>query len=226
MKDCDVYRAIAESQMKRGPSSMAEQSGKTSGLMEVEQLEERMEDEAVQQPDERPQADPADDDEAEVPRDIKRTVFRLWREARDQHWRFVLVVVSIILYTGFSVAAPAFSAHVIDVLWESIQGAFARGESFTVGWDTGGRAIAVYLAVWMLAAAFYTLQCFTMAGFAERLNLSLRNKLAAKMNRLPLSFFDAHRPGEVVSRATTISTRSRGGATDRPAAPAHGRSAA
>ena len=34
---------------------------------------------------------------------------------------------------------------------------------------------AVYLCVWMLAAAFYTLQSFTMAGFAERLNLPLRN---------------------------------------------------
>ena len=112
------------------------------------------------------------------------------------------VSVSIAFYTAFSVAAPAFSAHVIDVLWASIQRAFSQGEPFVVGWETGGRAIAVYLCVWMLAAAFYTLQCFTMAGFAERLNLSLRNKLAEKMNRLPLAFFDAHRPGEVVSRAT------------------------
>ncbi len=191
---------------------MAEQFEKTGGLEQVGQLEERalhsVEQDAatgacaVAGAEDAGGGAPGASDEAEVPRDIKRTVIRLWREARDQHWRFVLVIVSIILYTAFSVAAPAFSARVIDILWASIQDAFAQGRSFTVGWETGGRAIAIYLAVWTLAAAFYTLQCFVMAGFAERLNLSLRNKLAAKMNRLPLAFFDAHRPGEVVSRAT------------------------
>ena len=191
---------------------MAEQFDKMNGLDQVEQLEEQMVREAAHAEETRGEASPAstggadgarsDDDAPEVPRDIKRTVARLWREAKDQHWRFVLVLISIVLYTAFSVAAPAFSARVIDILWASIQDAFAQGRSFTVGWETGGRAIVVYLAVWTLAAVFYTVQCFVMAGFAERLNLSLRNKLAAKMNRLPLAFFDAHRPGEVVSRAT------------------------
>lgn len=180
---------------------MAEQVERTAGVSEAQAEEERIVQQAVQTGGAAGAGAPGAE-EAEVPRDIRRTVARLWSEARDQHWRFVLVIVSIVFYTAFSVAAPAFSAHVIDVLWASIQRAFAQGEPFVVGWETGGRAIAVYLCVWMLAAAFYTLQCFTMAGFAERLNLSLRNKLAEKMNRLPLAFFDAHRPGEVVSRAT------------------------
>ena len=180
---------------------MAEQVERTAGMSEAQAEEERIVQQAVQTGGAAGAGAPGAE-EAEVPRDIRRTVARLWSEARDQHWRFVLVIVSIAFYTAFSVAAPAFSAHVIDVLWASIQRAFSQGEPFVVGWETGGRAIAVYLCVWMLAAAFYTLQCFTMAGFAERLNLSLRNKLAEKMNRLPLAFFDAHRPGEVVSRAT------------------------
>ncbi len=180
---------------------MAEQVERTAGMSEAQAEEERVVQQAVQAGGAVGAGAPGAEG-AEVPRDIRRTVARLWSEARDQHWRFVLVIVSIVFYTAFSVAAPAFSAHVIDVLWASIQRAFSQGEPFVVGWETGGRAIAVYLCVWMLAAAFYTLQCFTMAGFAERLNLSLRNKLAEKMNRLPLAFFDAHRPGEVVSRAT------------------------
>lgn len=180
---------------------MAEQVERTAGMSEAQAEEGRIVQQAVQTGGAAGAGAPGAE-EAEVPRDIRRTVARLWSEARDQHWRFVLVIVSIAFYTAFSVAAPAFSAHVIDVLWASIQRAFSQGEPFVVGWETGGRAIAVYLCVWMLAAAFYTLQCFTMAGFAERLNLSLRNKLAEKMNRLPLAFFDAHRPGEVVSRAT------------------------
>ena len=41
-----------------------------------------------------------------------------------------------------------------------------------------------------------------MSSVAERLNLRLRNRIAQKLSRLPLAYFDAHRPGEVVSRAT------------------------
>ena len=71
-----------------------------------------------------------------------------------------------------------------------------------VTWDRGGRQIAVYLGVWTIAFVVYSIQTFTMAGFAERLNLMLRNRIARKLNRLPLSFFDSRKPGEVVSRAT------------------------
>ena len=144
-----------------------------------------------------------DEEEApEVPRDTVATVRRLWTEAAGQRWRFGIVLLCVVLYTVFSVAAPAFSAHVIDALWTEIQAAFAEGRDFTVDWAHGGREIAVYLGVWTLAFVFYATQVFTMAGFAERLNLALRNRIAKKLNRMPLSYFDAHKPGEIVSRAT------------------------
>ena len=144
----------------------------------------------------------ADDKELEVPRDTWGTVRRLWGEARGQRWRFGVVIVAVIIYTVFHVAAPAYSAHVIDVLWSHIQVAFAEGRLFTIGWDTGGREIAIYFGIWTVACALYSVQCFTMAGFAEKLNLALRRKLAAKLNRLPLAYYDGHKPGDVVSRAT------------------------
>ena len=144
----------------------------------------------------------ADDKELEVPRDTWGTVRRLWGEARGERWRFGVVIVAVIVYTVFHVAAPAYSAHVIDVLWSNIQVAFAEGRLFTIGWDTGGREIAIYFGIWTVACALYSVQCFTMAGFAEKLNLALRCKLAAKLNRLPLAYYDGHKPGDVVSRAT------------------------
>ena len=41
-----------------------------------------------------------------------------------------------------------------------------------------------------------------MASFAERLNLGLRRQISAKVGRLPLSYYDAHQPGDTISRAT------------------------
>ena len=143
-----------------------------------------------------------DDDEPQAPRDTWGTIRRLWSESRGQQWRFAIVIVCVVLYTVFSVAAPAFSADVIDTLWTEIQASFAQGRDFVVTWDRGGRQIAVYLGVWTIAFVVYSIQTFTMAGFAERLNLMLRNRIARKLNRLPLSFYDSRKPGEVVSRAT------------------------
>lgn len=142
------------------------------------------------------------EEELEVPKDTWGTVRRLWHAAAGERWRFGVVIAAILVYTGFHVAAPAYSARVIDVLWANIQAAFAEGRAFTVGWETGGRELAIYFGIWTGACALYSVQCFVMAGFAEKLNLSLRRNIAEKLSRLPLKFYDGHKPGEVVSRAT------------------------
>ena len=41
-----------------------------------------------------------------------------------------------------------------------------------------------------------------MASFAEKLNYQLREEIAEKLHRLPLSFYDRHQVGEVMSRVT------------------------
>ena len=142
------------------------------------------------------------EEELEVPKDTWGTVRRLWHAAAGERWRFGVVIATILVYTGFHVAAPAYSARVIDVLWTNIQAAFAEGRAFAVGWETGGRELATYFGIWTGACALYSVQCFVMAGFAEKLNLSLRRSIAEKLSRLPLKFYDGHKPGEVVSRAT------------------------
>lgn len=142
------------------------------------------------------------EEELEVPKDTWGTVRRLWHAAAGERWRFGVVIAAILVYTGFHVAAPAYSARVIDVLWTNIQAAFAEGRAFTVGWETGGRELATYFGIWTGACALYSVQCFVMAGFAEKLNLSLRRSIAEKLSRLPLKFYDGRKPGEVVSRAT------------------------
>ena len=162
---------------------------------------ERAEDERARAEAER-MRDVGDEDEDETPRDTWATVRRLWSEAAGDHWRFYIVFASIVFYVIFNTAAPAYSALVIDELWERIQVAFASGTAFSITWDQCGRTIFVYFMIWTAAGSFYALQSFLMSSVAERLNLRLRNRIAQKLSRLPLAYFDAHRPGEVVSRAT------------------------
>lgn len=141
-------------------------------------------------------------EEVEVPADALGTAWRLWEAAAGMRWRLVVAALSAVGFVVFSLAAPAYSAYLLDLLWGRIQAMFARGEGFVVTMETGGREIVIYLVIWTIAWVFYTVQAMVMSSFAERLNLSLRNRIAAKLERLPLRYYDARQPGDTISRAT------------------------
>lgn len=141
-------------------------------------------------------------EEVEVPADALGTAWRLWEAAAGMRWRLVVAALSAVGYVVFSLAAPAYSAYLLDLLWGRVQAMFARGEGFVVTMETGGREIVIYLVIWTIAWVFYTVQAMVMSSFAERLNLSLRNRIAAKLERLPLRYYDARQPGDTISRAT------------------------
>lgn len=142
------------------------------------------------------------DEELEIPADAAKTARRLWKAAAGNRWRLITAAVSALAYVFFTLAAPAYSAKLVDILWKNIQAAWDLGTTYQVTFETGGQEILIFLSIWTLAWAFYTAQSLVMASFAERLNLVLRKQIAEKIGRLPLSYFDAHRPGDTISRAT------------------------
>ena len=140
--------------------------------------------------------------EEDVPTDGLATARRLWDSAGRERWRLVVAAVSAVFYVAASLAAPAYSAGLVDLLWSNIQAAEAAGETYVVTLGNGGMQILTFLGIWTLAWVFYTIQSLVMASFAERLNLGLRARIAEKVGRLPLSYYDAHQPGDIISRAT------------------------
>lgn len=142
------------------------------------------------------------DEELEIPADAAKTARRLWKAAAGNRWRLITAAFSALAYVFFTLAAPAYSAKLVDILWKNIQAAWDLGTTYQVTFETGGREILIFLSIWTLAWAFYTAQSLVMTSFAERLNLVLRKQIAEKIGRLPLSYFDAHRPGDTISRAT------------------------
>ncbi len=145
---------------------------------------------------------PEPEEELEVPANAVATAVRIWNAAAGQRWRLVLMSVFAVTYVTLQLGAVSYSAGLIDLLWGNIQECFARGESYVVAFESGGTEILTFFGLWTLSWAFYTINSFIMASFAERLNLRLREQIAAKLERLPLAYFDRHQPGETISRAT------------------------
>ena len=223
MRTCATYQDIARSQMRRrGPRRVRGQSGgrrirrrsRKGGdpMTQTTETDETRRDEAAARGDcsatDTPrdpivQADLApDEEELEVPRDLKRTIRRLWDASREQQWRLYVVGVSLVFYVIITLAGPIYTAYLLDLLWDKIQAAFATGETFTITWMDGGIQTMGLLLLYTVQWVFYSAQTFIMASFAERLNLKLRNQVGAKLTRLPLKYFDAHQPGRIISRVT------------------------
>ena len=142
------------------------------------------------------------EEELEVPEDALGTARRLWGAARGQRWRLVVAAVCSVLYVAGSLGATAYSAGLIDMLWNNIQATFETGAPFVVTLENGGLQILTFFGIWTAAWAAYAVQVLVMASFSERLNLGLRARIGKKLSRLPLSYYDAHQPGDTISRAT------------------------
>ena len=66
-----------------------------------------------------------------------------------------------------------------------------------------GRELTQLRVQYFFTWIFYYLQSWLMSNVAESLNLKLRNQIARKLGRLPLSFFDREKAGEILARVTS-----------------------
>lgn len=131
------------------------------------------------------------------------TTRRLIGQFHGQRVRLTVICISIIIYVGLEVWTPMYSAFVIDHLWQSIKAGWENGTAFCITWDNMGRDLLQltiqYFCMWL----FYFLQSYLMANVADTLVMDLRKQVAAKLNRLPLRFFDQSKAGEILSRVTS-----------------------
>jgi len=76
-------------------------------------------------------------------------------------------------------------------------------DSIALGGNDAGplaKVVLVLLAAYGIDAGVRFLQNFLMAGISQRIVLLLRQEIFAKLQSLPLAFFDRHTHGEVMSR--------------------------
>ena len=131
----------------------------------------------------------------------------------------------------FAVIGPKILGHATDILFEgviskqlpagatqqqAIAGLRAKGEDQIaemlsgmtlrpgegVDFDAMGRTLLLLVGVYLASALFMWLQQYLMAGVAQRTMYKVRQAADEKLARLPLSYFDDHPRGDVLSRVT------------------------
>ena len=138
----------------------------------------------------------------DIPRNTRATARRLLGRMARQWWKLLLVAGAALLSSASFTAIPLAVGMGIDRLVDAIR-AF-DGSAGVVETAAGALGLPVLLVV--AAALFSSLmsyvQQYIIATVGEELTLSLRQDVSAKLNRLPLRYFDSHKTGDILSRIT------------------------
>ena len=131
----------------------------------------------------------------EKPKDAK-TAFRRLTALLVPHRRALLAIFALALAGSlFSVMGPKFLGDATTLIVNGM----AHG---AVDFAALGRLLLFLLGLYAVSAAFTWAQQWVMAVVAQRVVTALRTRVHAKLGHLPLSFYDKHSHGDVLSRVT------------------------
>ena len=137
----------------------------------------------------------------EKPKNFKKSIKRLFSYLKPFKKQLYTIVVLAAVSTIFAIYGPRVLMKATNKLVEGIQN-MITGAGGGIDFGYIG-AVLIWLAVlYIISSLFSYLQGFIMAGIAAKVSYNLRNALMAKLNKLPLDFFNKTSHGEVLSRIT------------------------
>ena len=137
--------------------------------------------------------------EAQKPQDFRKTAGKLLSLLKGNRLRVALVLVFAVGSSVLGVIGPQYLKGIIDLISEQVKIKLQTGSiDFSA---IGGilRNVAVIFALYALCLFVIN---FVMAKVTQDVITTLRNKVNLRISELPLSFFDSHSKGDLLSRVT------------------------
>ncbi len=136
----------------------------------------------------------------EKPKDFKKSMGKLLRYMAKYKLGLIFVIIFAIGSTVFTIVGPKVMAKATDALFEGLQDKI--GGTGGIDFEKIGTILVISLGLYVISAAMQLIQGLIMANVSQTISYRLRKELAAKMNRLPMNYFDKKTNGEVLSRVT------------------------
>lgn len=136
-------------------------------------------------------------------KNAKRTGLRLLKQLFKQKWKILIVFLSILLASLSNLLAPKVIGNAINVIVDGIKGAAVHNGKLIINWQSLAVIITFLAALYLLNFVFNYIQQYVMASVSQTLTLTMRKKVSDKLNKLPMSFFDTHKKGDILSRITS-----------------------
>ena len=133
-------------------------------------------------------------------KDFSGTMRRLLREMGRWRWSLIAVALLGVGSAAFSIIGPKKMGEVTTQIFAGLMSRLGGGPGIDYG--RIGVLLLWLLGLYVVSAALSFAQDFIMTGVSQKLSYSLRGRLAAKVHRLPMGYFDRVTHGDVLSRVT------------------------
>ncbi|MBJ1772689.1 ABC transporter ATP-binding protein [Enterococcus faecium] len=143
----------------------------------------------------------------EKPKNFWGTVRRLFGYMSKRMVAIIAVFVLAIAAVIFQIQTPKVLGKATTEIFKGVMAGaqqMQQGQQvtkFPIDFDKIAQIIATVIVMYLISAVFNFLQQFIMTRGSQRTVYELRHDLEAKMNRVPISYYDTHTNGDIMSRA-------------------------
>ncbi|WP_338449236.1 ABC transporter ATP-binding protein [Niallia oryzisoli] len=133
-------------------------------------------------------------------KDFKGTLKRLIRYLAPYRFQLLTVLVAAILSTVFSILGPKILGMATTKIFEGLMEKFKGIPGAGIDFEYLFRILVLLAGLYLFSSLFMWIQQYVMAGVAQKTVYTLREEAKAKINTLPLKYFDSTTTGETLSR--------------------------
>ncbi|GFN32805.1 hypothetical protein PCURB6_30650 [Paenibacillus curdlanolyticus] len=134
-------------------------------------------------------------------KNFKATFRRLLGYLRPYRFSLLIVLLTAVLSTVFSILGPKIMGEATTKLFEGLMAKINGEPGAAIDFDAISRILLTLGVLYIISTLFSFLQQYIMAGVAQKTVYGIREDVNAKLAKLPLKFFDGRTHGEVLSRA-------------------------
>ncbi|WP_321971861.1 ABC transporter ATP-binding protein [Paratractidigestivibacter sp.] len=136
----------------------------------------------------------------EKAKDFKGTLLKLLGYIGKHKVAVIFAIVFAIASIVFNIVGPKVLGQVTTKLYEGLTAKVAGTGSVDFDWI--GRTLLLLLGLYLASSACSLLQGWLMTGVTQRICYRMRKEIAEKIAVVPMSYFNGHSKGDVLSRIT------------------------
>ena len=136
----------------------------------------------------------------EKAKDLSGTLKKLLAYLKPYHFKIGMVMVFAVCSTIFNILGPKILAKATDKLSEGIMAKVANTGGIDFNYIV--KILLILVVLYAASSLFSYIMGWIISGVSQDAAFSLRKDISEKMNRLPLSYFDKHSSGDILSRVT------------------------
>ncbi|XSE70169.1 ABC transporter ATP-binding protein [Lactiplantibacillus plantarum] len=143
----------------------------------------------------------------EKPKSFWKTAIRLMRYMSDRWVGLAVVMIFAIASVIFQIRTPKILGKATTELYKGIMKGAAQQKAgisqsgYPINFEKIGQIIMIVLIMYLASALFNFIQQYIMTRISQLTVYKLRRSFKGKMQKVPISYYDTHSNGDIMSRA-------------------------